>query len=396
MTSIDPDPLLDLLNVRFLEQSESCSASFILLDYSMDARRDAFVRAAAAEAFLTQCKDSELRGTYRDSVEKARGERDGKAALLRGLSRLPDNADVVAGVHSAALGTSSEMLKAWRSLSIAKLSEACLSSGGGVSPAQLALQQRQMDMPGQLPCEIAVRFGNWRVDYALFALRWVDGSNRWWIHLGGIFQPAKIARGLGVDDAGTQRGSELRLEVGGWTVRAAAETLEVWEGSFDVSGRGSGLADFHEHASQGTAPIWAVIKARCETAALLGLGDAAFRVEIDPANARGIAVAHYAGDEHATYAAEQWSNWKAAQMREVEEQIGAPKSRRWLEVSHAPAGAMESGKDALAWRSTLEGVDVTTRGCAVTWEAQLPENACDETVRLLCTAIARSAWLRIR
>jgi hypothetical protein len=193
----DSDPLRDLLRVRYLGSLDVAAADYTLSRWAADPERDHSVRAAAAGELGT--RPNSVFWSDADDVRAARVTRNGVAALHAGLQHLPDDFDLLLGVHSAALPTAGNLLRAWRRYQLRFASMVVMDGGASISPASYLTGQCMLDYPGQLAYELAVRFGNWRVDHALFAL-YLGDPDRWWFHLGGKFDVDRIEAGLRASD----------------------------------------------------------------------------------------------------------------------------------------------------------------------------------------------------
>ncbi|MFN3240668.1 MAG: hypothetical protein ACE37K_04060 [Planctomycetota bacterium] len=170
---------------------------------------------------------------------------------------LPNDVDVVLGVHGARLDSAAPLLAAWRQFMGYQSSSLLAAAGGNVSPARRHAWLVSGDTPAQLPYELAVQFGNFRVDLALLAAR-VEKHAHWWVHLGGRFQPRLFEQGIeaagGVarrDESGAVKGSLCGCEI---VVTDTA--LEVWSQDLDVGPRGAWGQHLHARAGTDEAPIW--------------------------------------------------------------------------------------------------------------------------------------------
>jgi len=382
MHSVRPDPLLDLLRVRRMDEAGVPSALSVLLDYAEDPRRDVFVRAAAA-SFLKR-HDVGDRFTGLGEWRKSLTRRNGAAALQAGLSRLPDDADVVLGIHCAAIPSLSRLLVAWRKFVLRYSSFASIHGGGNLSPGVLAGVQRRFDLPGQLPYELAVRFGNWRVDYALFAGRW-GSDDGCWLHLGGVFQPALLAKGL--RDAGCEAelsdDGELVAEVYGWHVRAGKSALEAWPTKMKVGKRGGRLADLHDWANPGRPAVTALVTPACELARSLGVVGDGLVAQFDPATMSLTAKATCSDADAATSMQRAWQAWQAKRRFDPEDKALDDEHITWGTVASWGPGVGGLLVSALAWRRCVQAIDVRVDNANLAWSGDLSVFPLADLVRLL-------------
>lgn len=381
---LEPHPLRDLLAVRWLAASETAVATFALREMAAlygvneahgERERDAFVRAAAAAALIR--RSPELLGGL-DLVDDARalirrlvGARAGAGSLHAGLARLPDDAKLVGGFHAAAVPDAAPMLQAWRQLVARHASEQMLDQEF-LSPAQLRIAQLAADSPGQLPYELASRFGNWRADYALFARRGADAA-RWWWFVGGKFQPDRVQKGLetsGLRDV-TSKTGVVAASSAGWRVRVSSATFELWQGDLDDVPRGARVAELHDRATEGAAPVWLWIEPDCPGVPLTTGAAQPLDVRVDPVAGVVRANATFTNEAAAAAVSELWSNWQAGARFDLDERADIDAPYTWRQVEEAPPGLGEIGKGRLTWRRCVTAVKHECDGVKLTWNLDL-------------------------
>ncbi|MBM4061220.1 MAG: hypothetical protein FJ265_09010, partial [Planctomycetes bacterium] len=123
------EPFADLLRVRWLADLDVAFAGYRLAQWAREEGEDPFVRAAAAAGA------SRWSGLG-DELGEVRAKRNGEAALQAGLQQLPDDFDLLLGLHSAGLPTARDLLRAWRQFQLRFASMVLFMEGGSVSPAQ--------------------------------------------------------------------------------------------------------------------------------------------------------------------------------------------------------------------------------------------------------------------
>lgn len=368
-----PDALRDLLYVRYLEQQDPYSATRALISLATagdERKRDDFVRAAAAAAAVRRLAEA------RREVEAELVGRNGLAALHSGLQRLPDDAAMVAGMHTATLPTAAGLLRAWRLLLGRLASEAVLNAGGAMSPAENVVPQMQIDQPGQLPYELAARFGNWRVDYALFARRGPE-SEQWWFHLGGVFRPGQIAAGLrdAQIDAALRDGI-VTATAHGWSLRATAATFEAWQGDLGGVGRGRRMNAYHARAES----VWARVESSTPLARRLGIGDATLDVVFDPGAGVVEASVDCRDDGAAGAVLAAWQRWRATAAVALDDEVPERPGITWRMIGSAPAGTNERERGELTWRRAVGRIEARRQGARVRLRSDL--SACPTLVIL--------------
>ncbi len=382
MRRIEPDPRIDPLRVRHLQSVGTHAAVRGLVAYSLDPARDPFTRAAAAEAVAQSGMQTLVPDAPRAVAHRV--DRWGTAGLQAALARLPDDCDLVLGLHCAALPSPAPLLADWRRLQHLLLSTTVADQGEATSPAEFLSAQLRMDQPGQLPCELAARFGNWRVDHALFAVRSATDDSCWF-HLAGVFQPQRIAsglRGAGIDAVSIEDG-EVRASLDGWHLRSTPLEFEAWQGDLTDVKRGSRRAGWIHRADDRATPIWAVVGARSRLSEWMGLGQAELEVRYDAENGTLSAVADAGGNAAATALCERWRDWQKA--RSLETDWGYPNmfSATWHEIGATPAGLQEYGKIALAWLRCVGAIVARVDGTRVTWTFDVSKLPTLDLVRLL-------------
>jgi len=381
MQDVQPDPLLDLLRVQWLTNAAVSAGARHLLDLAEDERRDPFVRAAAARA-VQQFAQAWAPGQDEPSV--APPPRVGAPALHAGLARAPSDCDVVLGMNTAALPRLAGLLSAWRRLQLKLASTAVLYGGGNLSPAVLAEGQLRMDVPGQLPYELAVRFGNWRVDYALFAVR-ARETQAVWLHLGGVFQPESVRKGLeqaGIEVAADDAGG-ISATVYGWRVRCSPSALEAWPESMRVAARGGLLASLHGWAQPSAAPVQAHLPAGGRWGEALRLAAGGMHLQFDPSTMLATAIATAATPADAKAIRKSWLAWRASRRAAPDQQALGLEHTTWADVKQFAPGVGEPLPTALLWRRCVQAVSVEVDAARVSWRCDLRAFPATELVRLL-------------
>jgi hypothetical protein len=386
LRQLRPDPLQDLLRVKHLEGVDTYESSHALATYVEDDRRDPFVRAAAMEVLRERPHATSLQFKV---PAKPLVKRDGAAALQAGLARMPDDVDLVVGIHSAVLPTPMDLLKARRTLLLRRSSEVLLASGASISPASLCSGQIAFDQPGQLPYELATLFGNWRVDHALFAIR-TAATNQWWFHLGGLFQPEQIAAGLRTVhiESTVDREGELRATIYGWEVRVTATELEACSSDMQITSRGAMLPTLHDRADHGKPPAWLHAPVAGKLLDAPAMQGASFDAHFQLAP-RGLhATSTCANAEAATTLLKAWQEWQNT--RRCDPETKPPGGQwTWREIAEAPPGLQEGLQTRLAWRRCVQAVDARQDGASVSWTLDLSTFPLVDLVRLLCDSPTR-------
>ncbi|MCA8952321.1 MAG: hypothetical protein KDE27_22615 [Planctomycetes bacterium] len=380
MRRVAPDPLLDLLRVRHLESADTYAAMRVLVAYALDPARDPFTRAAAAEAVARSGMAAQM--PEGAEVAARRLDRPGAAGLQSGSIRIPDDADLVIGLHSAALPSAAGLLTEWRRLQHLWLSSTVADQGESASPARFVDAQLRMDQPGQLPYELAARFGNWRVDYALFAVR-CDAGNSCWFHLAGAFQPQRLAdgaRAAGIEDVVCERG-EVRAALDGWQVRCTPLEFEAWQGDLDGTARG-GRDDL---PGADDAPVWAIVAPGSRLGESMGLGRAGLTARF-AADLGALSAVSDPGDAAvAERLLTRWNDWQAARSLQPDWSFPNFFAGTWQEIAATRPGLNESGKIALSWLRCVGAVVTRREGTRVEWQLDLTKFAALDLVRLLAT-----------
>lgn len=374
----DADPLRDLLRVRHLGGLDLAAGHYALAQWARDPARDPFVRAAAWNELAVHEQARDWREW--DEVQRGRAERNGPAALHAALERLPDDFDLVLGVHSAALPTPRRLLEAWRQSLLRLASSGVLEAGASLSPAQIRAGQLAIDRPGQLPYELAVRFGNWRVDYALLARRQADAG--WWFHLGGRFLPDRLREGLRQSGFRVATGDDLEATVGGWHVRATATTLEGWREATPPTARGTQTPSFERRAAPGAPPVWLHLRATGDLAAALP-GWRTLDVDFEPGAHRLTATAACRDAPAATACRERFAAWQAGHRCDPDARAGEDGTGTWRDIETAVPGLGEQQRWRWTFRRLAQAVVCRVDGDRLQGTCDLSVFPLDDLVRLL-------------
>jgi hypothetical protein len=385
-----PDPLLDLLHIQHLAAADVAIVEFVLIDYAEDGKRDRFVRAAAAEAIAARAAAATLAGHpleplgAAEEIVKQHLRRNGAAALHVGLARLPDDIDLVIGIHGAALPRVAPLLAAWRQFGRRFHSTLQLKSGGSISPAQMSTGQLVMDRPGQLPFELAVHFGNWRVDHSLLALR-TGEHDHWWFHAGGLFDPERIAEGLRVGnfDVRTANATEVQATVHGFVVHATKTELEAWPEDFDPGRRGANVPTLRDRADAGAAPVWAFVPPASRLAQNAGAAGTTLDVQLDPTKGSVTAIATCADAAAVAKLLASWRSWQDDRRCEPQTKIAADNTNTWADIAALPPGCGEDWRSRLVWRRLLQTVRAEAREATLRWTLDLTPFPLVDLVRML-------------
>jgi hypothetical protein len=375
------EPLQDLLHVRHLATHDVYLATLALGDFAKDTKADAFTRAAAAEA---RARWTGWSADERADLAAKRVRRDGRGALLAGLSALPDDVDLVIGVHGAAMPPTAPLLAAWRHHQLRFASTLMLDHVGSFSPADETEAQLTIDRPGQLAFEVARNVGNWRVDHALLALR-AGEHGGWWVHLGGTFQPARVAEGLraGGFDVGIANEAEVQANVHGFDVRVTATELHAWSESLDRGSRGAHVPVLRDRADEGAAPVWAFVPAASRLAKDAGVGGTTLDVRFEPASGKASATAIAADEPGAVALLAAWRAWQAKRRCDPDAKIDRDTDHTWRDAAEAPPGVGEQYRTRLAWRRCVQAVRAERQGTTVRWTLDLAPFPLDDLVGLL-------------
>lgn len=377
----DADPLVDLLRVRHLGSLEVAVTSFALAKWAGDPERDPFVRAAAYELLAARPGAEDLM-EFGD-VDSARAVRSADGARMANLERLPDDHEIVIGVDATALPTPAALLQAWRSFHLRLGSRAVLTAGASLSPATgLWMGQRIIDYPGQLPFELAVRFGNWRLDHAMIARR--AGEAGWWFHLSGIFDRARIATGLDrsrwpvtvLDEA-------VEANVAGWQLRITDNALEGWQAEHPIAARGGSAGQFVERTRKGAPPVWLHLPSGGALAQSLHPDLETLDVQWEHAARTVRATAVCADGEAARALQSAWGQWQQQRRCDDGEKIVPDHQWTWGDLAKAEPGMIEFERYRWVWRRCVQSVACTVDGDRVQWTCDLSGHALDDLVRLL-------------
>jgi hypothetical protein len=386
-----PDPLLDLLHVRHLAAHDLLATTYALTRFATDETRSPFVRAAAAAALRERRGAEDEAKQVADAVPARRGA----AALQDGLALMPDDVDLVLGVHGASLPPTAPLYAAWRQLVLRFHSAAVLMSSGSVGPSSMTTGQLLMDRPGQLPFEIARRCGNWRVDHALLALRRGEQPG-FWLHLGGEFQPARIAEGLhaGNFEFAPAQPGEVRATLHGVKVHATKTSLVAWSEGVELGSTGARMTVLHDRAAADAPPLWVHVPATSRLTATFAAGTT-FDVRVDPQRGRATARATCADRAAAQALLTAWRTWQAARECDPATPIPAPEPKErdapepygggvtWGELATLPPGCREDDRSRLVWRQLVQAVRAEIGADEIAWTLDLARFELLDLVRLL-------------
>lgn len=381
LLQLQPDPLVDLLRIRHIATIDVAAADLALHSYAFDDRRDAFVRAAAARALVDRLR---ARGEdVDDGTAALLVKRNGAAALQAALARAPDDADLLLGLHGAAMPSTAPLLAAWRTFMTRFTSSVYLSASSSLSPRQYTIGQLATDRPGQLPCELAAIFGNWRVDHALFALRHRE-QDEWWFQLGGSFQPQRLADGLRAVGGSASLGEagELRGSLLDWEIRATTSELEAWPKGMNIGPRGARLAELHGRASANEAPAWLLIPSTSRLGGQLGVAGCSLDVRLQLAPRAATAVAQCPDAPAAERLHANWRTWQAQRTCTPTDKVPG-EDVTWATAVTVPPGAAEGRRTRWFWRTCLQAVQVSRDGARVAWTLDLANCSLVDLVRLL-------------
>lgn len=381
LKQLKADPLVDLLRIRHLESIEVLAADSVLRDCASDSKRDGFVRAAAARTLADRLR-AQGEPVY-DELSAVLAKRNGAAALQAALARAPDDADLLIGLHGAAMPSTAPLLAAWHALMLRFTSTVYLAADGSLSPMEYSKGEILANRPGQLPCELAAVFGNWRVDHALFAMRRGE-PDAWWVHLGGVFQPPRIAAGLHSigGEATLDEGGELRGSWLDWSVRATATELEAWPSAMPVGPRGARLAELHGRAAANEAPAWLLLPATSRLGSELGAAGCALdvRLQLSPRTLTATALCPDAAT--AERLAAKWREWQARYTCAPTDKVPG-EDVTWASAAEQPPGAAEDRRTRLVWRRCVQAAQVSSTAATVRWSLDLAPFALVDLVRFL-------------
>lgn len=379
-----PDPLLDLLRVQHIARGEGAIADMALHAYLDDERRSAFVRAAAARALLDRGRKF---GTERnaEAISAALAGRDGPTALQTALERLPDDADLIVGIHTAAMPPATAALAAWRRRVHLGVSEIALTGGGSMSPAQLYPNQVLMDRPGQLPYELATRFGNWRVDYALIALR-CSHADAWWFRLGGKFEPGRIANGLAATNAKAtirEKDGVVTASAHGWNLSASRDHFEAWQGDLGEGRRGTRAAELRGRAAAGEPPAWLLVPRSSRLWQRGGSVAADLEVRLDAQRASLTASARCSDPDAAARLLDGWKHRQAAWHVDLDAPVARDTTLTWREVQDGEPGVSDRLVAPLRWFQWIGRISGQAEGDTVRWTLAVADLPILDMVRWL-------------
>lgn len=385
MRGVEPDPLLDLLRVQQLQSAGVLSAAAALRDFAREDRRDPFVRAAAAESLLrwpdfANAWDIE----EREELKALAPPRSGVPGLHAGLQRLPDDADLVLGLDCTRVPPLGALHHAWRELAVRKASDIDLLGGGAIGPYSLATLQRFVDMPGQLPYELATHFGNWRVDHALFA-RLPGEADGYWFHLGGRFSVKSFAAGLEAANAAdvTNDGSRVTGTLYGWRVEVSSTDLEASTlVEVDSDKRGRSMPRLQHRADPDQPPVWLSWAHKADTQQS-SLPPFQLDITLNPKTAQLRGTATCRNQANATSLLGKWRDWKERRAFAPADRIAPGETMTWQDVEDAPAGVDESPKAALVWLTCIAAIDAAANQSTVSWSLDVSKHSTLELARLL-------------
>jgi len=381
---IEPDPLVDLLRVRHLASIELGATTWALRQFCRDEKRDAFVRAAAAHALLVRRSADDY---DRDGARDVLPVRGGAAMLHAALERMPDRVDLVVGAHTAALPETAAAMVAWRTSRMRWTSSADMATGGSLSPAACTEGQLSSDRPGQLPYELAARFGNFRVDTVLVALRAEQGQ--WWIRLGGAFQPEKVAEGIR-EHGGAAVATEgvVHANLLDWELRVAADHLEVWPQGMQISSRGAWLPKLQQNTGPSAPPVWAHVPETSGFAARLGVQGCRVDVSFQPWRLRADVTCAERARAEALLTA--WKAWQEQHGVDLDAGVPECEGRTWRDVAATPVGLGEAEVNELRLRQFVDAVVAQQHEARVAFTLDLAPLPAIDRVRLLSACQLRS------
>lgn len=366
------DPLDDLLRLRTVTD-RGFQSSWILGNQLLETSKDPFVRAAAAGTVVRWSE--RYQGGADEQTAKLIPKRNNVLALQSALARCPDGMDLLLGVDGTSVTNLSSLFGAWRELGARRMATVECMAGGSLSPRQFGEAQLAMDAPGQLPFELARRFGNWRTDYSLFAFRLANGAPLWWIHLGGTFQPEQIATGL-TKAGGTavvDRAQGVKGTLAGWNVSATSTTFEAWPEQLRIETRGEHFAELHGRAATGEPPVWMWFPESSRIAAFLGHIGGPARVDLTMAPLAVSAMVDCHDAAGAKQLEARWLDWQRRYRCEGES---------W-QFEDLPPGTREFDRDRLVLRRCIQAARCTQFEHRLTWTLDLAQFSRLDLVRLL-------------
>jgi hypothetical protein len=315
-------------------------------------------------------------------MQKLRPNRRDGSELQAALTKIPSNCDWVIGIPVYAMGAARDWLTAWRQLQVEALSSVIMDMGAAMDDGMMQEWQRRVDLPGQLPYEVANQFGNWRVDYAVVAkLRGQEGG--WWCWLKGSFRPELVKAGLASCNAEAGlvgSAADGALENAGWCVKVSDQEIEIWTKRSDLSGRGLQHGSLQAQTTEGEA-LWLRIQGGgdwCAAAEGFAHIDVSWRV-----NERDAVATGYCKDERwAARVLEEWLEWREQRScRDTERALGSLFT--WRQVAEAPSGLGYTLKSALRWRELLRTIRAKREARMVIWEFDTRQVTIKDAVRML-------------
>lgn len=347
------DETHDLLRISLLSRSGVAVSRLAMRHFQKSPSR--FVRAAAAVA-------------ANDAAERSLRARSDQARL-DAITNMPSGHVFALGVDAAALADIDGLLAAWRHYCRRRASEGDLRAGGAVPLDQFAVMQRWMDIPGQLPLEVAAVIGNWRCDYVAFAR---FGNGAWWLHVAGDFSPDVSRRGLRSlgGEIGEARGDAARAVLRGLRVTVTATALEVEAGDVPVDHR-VGHDPELLRLTEGV-DAWARV-GRGEDLQALGL--AGIDLQLRGGVLTGTAAAPVPAD-----LVSAWRRWLANVPSKPTDRLGGLELQ---ELEALSAGSREEERDGLAWCRLLQSVEIDARDGGAVLRLDLRNLSTIDLVRLL-------------
>lgn len=347
------DETHDLLRISLLSRSGVAVSRLAMRHFEKSPSR--FVRAAAAAA-----ANDETERPLRARSEQAR---------LGAVTSIPSGHVFALGIDAAALADIDGMLAAWRHYCRRRASEGDLRAGGSVPLDQFAVMQRWMDIPGQLPVEVAAVIGNWRCDYvALVGF----GNGSWWLRVEGDFSPDIGRRGLRalggeVDEA---RGDGVRTVLRGLRVTLTATSLEVEAGDVPVEHRVGHDPELLRLSKD--ADAWARVG---KGEVLQELGLAGIDLQLRGGVLTGTAAAPVPAD-----VVSAWRRWRANVPSKPTDRLGGLELQ---ELEAIPAGCREEERDRLAWCRLLQSLEIEAKDGEAVLRLDLGSLSAIDRVRLL-------------
>lgn len=347
------DETHDLLRISLLSRSGIAVSRQAMRQFAKSPSR--FVRAAAESM-----ANGEAERPLRARSEQAR---------LGAVTSIPSGHAFALGVDAAALADIDGLLAAWRHYCRRRASEGDLAAGGSVPLDQFVSLQRWMDIPGQLPLEVAAVIGNWRCDYVAFA---AFGNGAWWLYVGGDFSPDVCKRGLrslgGEIDEG--RVGVACAVLRGLRVTMTATSLEVEAGDVPVEHR-VGHDPEVLRLSEGV-DAWARAD-KGEELRQLGLTGLALQL-------RGGVLTGTATAPEAVDVVSAWNRRCATVPSAPTDRLGGLSLQ---ELVSMPAGCREWDRDILAWCQLVKALELEAKDGQAVLRLDLRPFAALDLVRLL-------------